>query len=146
MKSLYHDQLLDLARHARKQTNNSLIAPTHSAEVNNPVCGDRVRTFVIVENNIIIEAHAVAKGCALCEAGTGLWLNSVLGHTMSSLPRYHAALANWLTGQEDQFSDLVFPDGLNSFAPVRAIKNRHKCVTLAFSTADRFEKVLKTCS
>ena len=146
MKPIYQDQLLALARHARKQTNIPLIAPTYTAEVNNPVCGDRVRASVIVENNIIVEAHAEAKGCALCEAGTGLWLNSVLNHTMSSLPGYHSALANWLVGQEDQFNDIVFPDGLDSFAPVRAIKNRHKCVTLAFSTAGRFEKVLKTCS
>ena len=78
MKSIYQDQLLALARHARKQTNIPLIAPTYTAEVNNPVCGDRVRASVIVENNIIVEAHAEAKGCALCEAGTGLWLNSVL--------------------------------------------------------------------
>ena len=141
MQSIYQDQLLALARHVREGKNTPLATPTHTAEVNNPVCGDSIRTAIIIENNVIVAAHAEAKGCALCEAGAGLWMNSVVGQAMSSLPVYHATLTAWLTGQEDQSNNIVFADGLDSFAPVRAIKNRHKCVTLAFSTADKFKMV-----
>ncbi len=141
MQSIYQDQLLALARHVREGKNTPLATPTHTAEVNNPVCGDRIRTAIIIKNNVIVAAHAEAKGCALCEAGAGLWMNSVIGQAMSSLPAYHDALTGWLAGQEDQNSNTLFADGLNSFAPVRVIKNRHRCVTLAFSTADKFKKV-----
>ena len=138
MQSIYQDQLLALARHVREQKTTPLESPTHTAEVNNSICGDLIRAAIIIENNVIIAAHAEAKGCALCEAGAGLWLNTVVGQAMSSLPGYHAALTSWLAGQEDQSNIVVFADSLNSFKPVRAIKNRHKCVTLAFSTADEF--------
>lgn len=141
MQSIYQDQLLALARHAREQKTTPLVTPTHTAEVNNAICGDRIRAAIILENDVIVAAHAEAKGCALCEAGAGLWLNSVMGQTMSSLPEYHAALKSWLEGQEDQNNDVVFEFGLDSLAPVQAIKNRHKCVTLAFSTADKFKRV-----
>ena len=139
MQSIYQERLLTLARLVREQANSPLETPTHTAEVNNPICGDRIRATIILENNVIVGTHVEAKGCALCEAGAGLWLNSVLSQTMSSLPGFHAALTSWLAGQEDQNNGVIFSDGLDSFAPVRAIKNRHKCVTLAFSTADKFK-------
>ena len=141
MQSIYQEQILALARHAREQKTVPLQTPTHKAEVNNQICGDHVRVAIIIKNNIIVAAHAEVKGCALCEAGAGLWLNSVVGQTKSSLPAYYAALTSWLAGQKDQNNDVIFADGLDSFAPVQLIKNRHKCVTLAFSTADKFKKV-----
>jgi nitrogen fixation NifU-like protein len=140
MHSIYQDRLLALARYVREQKATPLEKPTHSAEVNNPVCGDYIGASIIIKNNVIVAAHADAKGCALCEAGAGLWLNSVAGQTMSSLTDYHDALTSWLAGQGDQNGNVVFAFGLDSFEPVRAIKNRHKCVTLAFSTADKFKK------
>ena len=141
MQSIYQDQLLALARHMREQKASPLATPTHKAEANNPVCGDHISTSIILENNIIVAAHAKAKGCALCEAGAGLWLKNVVGQTMSSLPAHHAALISWLADENEPNHDVIFADMLEIFAPVRAIKNRHKCVTLAFSTADKFKRV-----
>ena len=74
MQSIYQEQLLALARRVRDNKSIVLSAPTHTAEVNNPVCGDRVLSTIKLENNMIIATHAEAKGCALCEAGAGLWL------------------------------------------------------------------------
>ena len=141
MQSIYQEQLLALARRVRDNNSIALSAPTHVAEVNNPVCGDRVLSTIKLENNMIISAHAEAKGCALCEAGTGLWLDIVVGRNISSLLGYHAALSSWLAGKDDKEISVKFPNGLDSFSPVRPIKNRHKCVTLAFSAADKFKRV-----
>ncbi|MGB1546160.1 MAG: iron-sulfur cluster assembly scaffold protein [Candidatus Puniceispirillaceae bacterium] len=142
MQSIYQDQLLALARRVRDNSSLVLSAPTHVAEVNNPVCGDRVLSTIKLENNMIIAAHAEAKGCALCEAGAGLWLDIVVGQNISSLLSYHAALTSWLAGKDDKEISVKLPtNGLDSFSPVRPIKNRHKCVTLAFSTADKFKRV-----
>ena len=141
MQSIYQDQLLALARRVRDNSSLVLSAPTHVAEVNNPVCGDRVLSTIKLENNMITAAHADAKGCALCEAGAGLWLEIAEGQNISSLLSYHLALTSWLAEQDNTEILLKFPNGLDSFNPVRPIKNRHKCVTLAFSTADKFKRV-----
>ena len=141
MQSIYQDQLLALARRVRDNSSIVLSAPTHAAEATNPICGDRVLSTIKVENNIIIAAHAKAKGCALCEAGAGLWLDIVVGQNISSLPSYHAALTSWLAEKDDTEILVKFPLGLDSFSPVRPIKNRHKCVTLAFSTANKFQRL-----
>ena len=142
MQSLYQDQLLALARVARAGT--ALSAPTHTAEINNPVCGDRIRATLIVDGGRITHAHADAKGCALCEAGAGLWLNTVVGRDMAALPGLYDTLTDWLKANDeagDKSGLDGFSDGLSAFLPVRTIKNRHKCVTLAFATADKFTPV-----
>ena len=141
MQSIYQDKLLALARRARVNSLVELTAPTHRAEVNNPLCGDRILSAIRVENNVIIAAHVEAKGCALCEAGAGLWLDSVVGQNISSLSGYHSALTSWLAEQDDIDPSMKFAETLDSFSAVRPIKNRHKCVTLAFSAADKFNSV-----
>lgn len=135
MQSLYQDQLLALARGVR--ASSALTAPTYTAEVNNPVCGDRIRTALTLVQGLITAAHVEAKGCALCEAGAGLWLKSVVGRDMAALPGLHDALSAWLKGG-DEGAPSAFSSDIDAFQPVRAIKNRHKCVTLAFATADKF--------
>lgn len=135
MQSIYQDQLLALARGARAST--ALSAPTHTAEMNNPVCGDRIRATLAVAGGIITHAHAEAKGCALCEAGAGLWLGMVVGREMAALPGLYDTLTDWLKASQPPRPD-GFSSDIEAFAPVRAIKNRHKCVTLAFATADKF--------
>ena len=141
MHSIYQDKLLALARRVRNDSSAELTSPTHKAEVNNPVCGDRILSTIRVENNVIAAAHAEAKGCALCEAGAGLWLDTVVGQNISSLSGYHSAITSWLAEQDDTDILLKFAKGLDSFSPVRPLKNRHKCVSLAFSTADKFKRV-----
>ena len=135
MQSIYQDQLLALARGARAST--ALSAPTHTAEMNNPVCGDRIRVTLTVAGGTITHAHAEAKGCALCEAGAGLWLGMVVGREMATLPGLYDTLTDWLKAGQAPCPD-GFSSDIEAFAPVRAIKNRHKCVTLAFATADKF--------
>ena len=138
MQSLYQDQLLALARGVR--STSALTAPTHIAEINNPVCGDRIRTSVTVTDGTITHAHAEAKGCALCEAGAGLWLNTVVGRDMTALPGLYDKLTDWLKADTEHRPD-GFSADIEAFIPVRAIKNRHKCVTLAFAAADKFTPV-----
>ena len=137
MQSLYQDQLLALARTAR--SSSALSAPTHTAEVNNPVCGDRIRAGLVVADGVITAAHAEAKGCALCEAGAGLWLETVIGRDIDALPVLSSQLTDWLTSDSPDTAH-SFPASLDAFGAVRQIKNRHKCVTLAFATADKFTK------
>ena len=47
------------------------------------------------------------------------------------LERMRDTLAAWLAGAED--ADIL--EEMGAFAPVRDIKNRHKCVTLAFEAS-----------
>ena len=132
MDALYQEKILAFARSSRE----SEVVPDAdaTATVSNPVCGDRVEVRLkLDENNIVTAASTDVRGCALCEAGAGLFVNMVPGLESASLSGLHANFSGWLAGDDD--NDVSPP--MQDFHPVRNIRNRHKCVLLAFEAAAR---------
>lgn len=125
MDALYQSQLLAYARTARSQT--PLGHVTHSAFVRNPTCGDEVMLSLCVNDNVISDIHVDVKGCALCEAGGGLMIEAAKGAKLSEIAPLHQELKDYLAQHHDA-SDGRF----TAFEAVQNIKNRHKCVLLAF--------------
>ena len=129
MDELYQAQILNLARAAR--ASRDIARPTHHAHAKNTTCGDDVSVFFTLKDNVIDDVHIAALGCALCEAGAGLLLDHAKGKTLSELHEFGAQLTAFLN------HDAVDDNGtLSVFTPVKAVKNRHKCVTLAFQATD----------
>ena len=126
MDTLYQDKIIALAQIARSST--ALPHRDLIATVNNPLCGDRVTVSVSLDEGLISATHVEVKGCALCEAGAGLLHKIAPGTTRNALQNYGINLADWL---KDHLHDIP-PDGAEALSPVRPIKNRHKCILLAF--------------
>ena len=135
MDALYQKALLALAQQTRQSA--SIDAPSHIAGENNPVCGDRVDLSITLDNTRITAAAAEVKGCALCEAGAGLWLEIAPHHTLNEMQALHDKLEVWL---KDGDAELPFLQA-EPLAPIRNIKNRHKCVLLALKAATHFTPV-----
>jgi nitrogen fixation NifU-like protein len=126
MDQLYQDRILAFAKAVRQVP--ELADATHSATVSNPTCGDRVEIRLRVTSGTITAASTHVRGCALCEAGAGLLLEMAPGLSTTALTSLGDELAIWLAGAGES----EIPEAMTAFAPVRAIRNRHKCVTLAF--------------
>ena len=132
MDALYQEKILAFARSSRES--EAVPDADATATVSNPVCGDRVEVRLkLDENNIVTAASTDVRGCALCEAGAGLFVNMAPGLESASLSGLHANFSGWLAGDDD--NDVSPP--MQDFHPVRNIRNRHKCVLLAFEAAAR---------
>ena len=69
-----------IAEHFRRPRNQGpLPDATGSAEVVNPLCGDRIRVAVLVEGGQIAQARFVANACAICIAAASLLTEHVRG-------------------------------------------------------------------
>jgi nitrogen fixation NifU-like protein len=126
MDQLYQERILGFAKVVRQTS--ELGDATHHAMISNPTCGDRVEVRLRVESGSIAAASTTVRGCALCEAGAGLLLELAPGLPASALTSLGDDLGKWIAGDDM----IAIPDAMTAFAPVRAIRNRHKCVTLAF--------------
>lgn len=131
MDQLYQDRILEFARAVRAAS--QIDSPTHQASVSNPTCGDRVDVRLVLKKDVVAETTATARGCALCEAGAGLLISIAATRPKEDLARMRDTLSAWLAGDDTAEID----KGMEVFQPVRAIRNRHKCVTLAFDAAVR---------
>lgn len=82
MPVLYSDLLLDHFRHPRNY--GSLEAPDLSHEAFNPLCGDRIRIELRIEDEIVTEARFKGDGCAISMAAASLLTELIIGKTMIS--------------------------------------------------------------
>ena len=129
-EQLYQTRILAYARTARQQTR--LEGAAYHASVSNPSCGDRVEIDLAVNAaGEITHIGAAAAGCALCEAATGLLVETVIGTHRDEVMTWADRLAPWLKGE----SETLCLEGQEAFTPVRAFTTRHGCVRLPFQAA-----------
>ena len=83
MSELYSDILLDHFRHPRNY--GSLDAADISNEQFNPLCGDRIRLELKLEQAIVSEARFKGDACAICTAAASLLTELVLGKDVNEL-------------------------------------------------------------
>ncbi len=117
LEDLYQSKILEFARMARDI--NLLTDPNVSFTSKNPVCGDEVTIDLIInKDNIISHYGHKVRGCALCEASTGLLSKNVIGLNFKNSFILKENLSFWLNEK--------------NFSPVKKFKNRYKCVLLSF--------------
>src|SRR5262245_29128973 len=83
MPALYSDILLDHFRHPRNY--GSLDAPDISNEQLNPLCGDRIRLELKLEQSIVNAARFKGDGCAISTAAASLLTEMVFGKNVEEL-------------------------------------------------------------
>ena len=81
MEDMYRELILD---HARHQRNWGLLDPNDiDHEVSNPLCGDRLRlTLRLDENGIIAEVGWDGEGCAICLASASMFGEELIGKSL----------------------------------------------------------------
>ena len=131
---LYQKTIL---KHAANATGHcSIDDADHSLMVHNPMCGDRIKVYIKLENGELVDFSHEAKACALCQASA-----SLLGEHFHGLNR--EKLRELLSFIEASLDDVDGPDennwpaskwkDLDVFNVVRDHKSRKTCVTLPFS-------------
>ena len=131
LDALYQAEILELAKRGRAL--KPLTDKTHSARVDNPICGDRITVDLRVEEGVVTEIGAKVQGCALCQAAAGLIAETVTGDSPDALKVGAAEITGFLkTGDE-----LQSWGRLSAFAPVKDMKSRHECVLLPFWAAEK---------
>ena len=108
MQELYQERILELARASKHS--KPIDNPTHRAEKNNAICGDKVIINATIRDNMVYDAHLIVRGCALCEAGAGIWKETAVGKELNELNLLRDELDNFLKNNESlsnkEFCDL----------------------------------------
>ena len=129
MDALYQKQILELAKQSR--TRELDINAPLQASCDNTTCGDRVDISFALKDGTINNIGIKVRGCALCEAGAGLVLTQFEGVKQDTARQMTAQFTRWIGKEQDEAPN----DDMAKFMPVRDIRNRHKCVLLAFQAA-----------
>lgn len=144
---LYPDILLDHHRAPRRA--GRLDAPTHSADGNNPLCGDRVSVTLAIGEGRVLDIRCEVKGCAICRAAGSMMAEAVagreLGEVSALLSRFLLAIADPTATAEapgravagETPADAVEWGPLGALLEARRFPNRRRCASLSWEVLER---------
>lgn len=81
--SIYQNLILDHYRNPRNQ--GELKSHTHTAEANNPTCGDKLGMQILVKNDTIAEVSFSGSGCAISQASASLLTEYIKGKPVEEI-------------------------------------------------------------
>ncbi len=134
LRELYQEVILDHSRHPRHF--GALEGATHVGEGHNPLCGDRVKVYLMVgPDDRIADIKFEGKGCAISQASASLMTGMLVGRTVAEAEELMGGFLHLVKGEEVG-DDLNEEDRemLDVMAGVSAFPMRVKCATLAWHT------------
>jgi nitrogen fixation protein NifU and related proteins len=132
LRELYQDVILDHSRHPRHF--GALDGATHSGEGYNPLCGDRVKVFLRLDDGgRIADVGFEGKGCAISQASASLMTDMLIGRTPEEAEALMAGFLHLVKGEDTELEGEE-RERLEVMAGVSAFPMRVKCATLAWHT------------
>ena len=126
---LYQELIIDHSKRPRNY--HSMVDANRKAEGYNPLCGDKLKLYLKVEDDVVKDASFVGSGCAISTASASLMTESLKGKTkdeaLKLLDKFHELLTTD-TPVSRELGKLVV------FCGVREYPARVKCATLAWHT------------
>ena len=126
---LYQEIIID---HSKRPRNcHTMDDANHRAEGYNPLCGDQLKLFLKLEDDVVKDVSFVGSGCAISPASASLMTESLKGKSreeaLKLLDKFHELLTTD-TPVTKELGKLVV------FCGVRDYPARVKCATLAWHT------------
>ena len=135
LKELYRQLIINHAKHPLnfgKPENESLFA-----EGINPLCGDKIRVYLnIDENNIIDKLHFEGTGCAISIASASLMTSTLTNINKNKATQYVLSLINNLSQTNPSKIDqsIINSQEIEALEGVKNFPSRIKCATLSWQT------------
>jgi nitrogen fixation protein NifU and related proteins len=129
INNLYQELIIDHGTEPR----NCHVMPNsnHDAEGFNPLCGDKIHVYLLLDNDIIKDISFISKGCAISTASASIMSEILMGKTLQEAQNIFLQFQHLLTTEDPAPSGL---GKLIALAGVREFPSRVKCATLAWHT------------
>jgi nitrogen fixation NifU-like protein len=126
LTELYQQVILD---HCKRPRNfHELPAPTCSAQGHNPLCGDQLKLFLVLDGDTIKDISFIGSGCCISKASASLLTESLKGKTRAEVRTLFDQVHEMVTT-----GNVVGDVGkLAVFAGVHKFPARVKCAILAW--------------
>jgi nitrogen fixation NifU-like protein len=131
LRELYQSVILDHNKHPRNFREPE--GTNRSAQGLNPLCGDKVSVYLVVDGERVVDAGFTGAGCAISTASASLMTEVVKGKPIAEIEslfeRFHALVTS------DPTAPATSGDALGKlavFGGVREFPMRVKCATLSW--------------
>ena len=132
LSELYQQVILD---HNKKPRNfQKLEGANRTAEGFNPLCGDQLTVYLLMDEGAVREVSFLGSGCAISKASASMMTQAVKGKTREEARALFDEVHRMVTGELDEESEPNQLGRLKIFAGVRDYPARVKCASLPWHT------------
>lgn len=132
LNDLYQEVILDHNKNPRNF--REIETATKTADGNNPLCGDALRVYVEMENDLVKDVAFKGSGCAISKASASMMTQTVKGKTRTEAETLFTEFQKMVTGELDAEQDENSLGRLKIFAGVLEFPARVKCASLSWHT------------
>ena len=147
LEDLYREIILD---HYRTPRNRGELPtpPAHMTEGFNPLCGDEIKVFLVVEDGKVADIKISGQGCSISQSSASMMSSAVKGKTLAEARAVIRAFKGMMSvhehdiggdgdGAESDRPDEAKEVKLGDLEALRGVVKfpvRIKCATLAWNT------------
>ena len=134
LEDLYREIILDHYKNPRNR--GTLEPPAAHAQGHNPLCGDEIEVFLVVEDGVVSDVKIAGQGCSISQSSASMMSAAVKGKPVEQVRALVSRFKHMMSidegaGEPDTsmaLGDLEALQGVVKF-PVRI-----KCAVLAWNT------------
>ena len=151
LEDLYKEVILD---HYRSPRNRGELPtpPAIMEEGFNPLCGDEVKVYVLVEEKIVKDIRIEGQGCSISQASASMMTESVLDKSLDEAKELVERFKEMMSIHENSLnsSEADSNKAISSMGDLEALKGvvkypiRIKCATLGWNTFDQIIESAKS--
>ena len=145
LEDLYREIILDHYRNPRNRGELET-PPAQMAEGFNPLCGDEVKVFLLIENNRIEDIRIGGQGCSISQSSASMMTSAIKGKTKEEVQQLLRAFKQLMSIHESDLennSDNSHDTAFQNLGDLEALRGvvkfpvRIKCATLSWNTLEQ---------
>ncbi|MGH6953084.1 MAG: Fe-S cluster assembly sulfur transfer protein SufU [Alphaproteobacteria bacterium] len=126
LRELYQELIVEHSSRPRNCTRPA--GANRSAKGHNPLCGDQVEVYLVLEDGLVKDVGFQGKGCAISLASASLMTEALKGKSVDEVRALFERFRRLVTGKDDSTAPDL--DRLMALSGVRSFPVRVKCATL----------------
>jgi nitrogen fixation protein NifU and related proteins len=132
LSDLYQEVILEHNKNPRNF--REIEGADRTADGNNPLCGDALRVYVVMDGDRVADVAFKGSGCAISKASASMMTQAVKGKTKAEAETLFNEFHEMVTGGLDIETDENHLGKLKIFAGVLEFPARVKCASLSWHT------------
>ncbi|WP_342432862.1 Fe-S cluster assembly sulfur transfer protein SufU [Neobacillus sp. FSL H8-0543] len=133
LDNLYRQVIMD---HYKKPRNRGILEDgSHTINMNNPTCGDRIELTFKVEDGKVIDAKFEGDGCSISMSSASMMTQAIKGKNVDEALKLSKIFSDMMQGKE--YADDIDLGDIEALQGVAKFPARIKCATLAWKAMEK---------
>ncbi|WP_223591949.1 Fe-S cluster assembly sulfur transfer protein SufU [Neobacillus bataviensis] len=134
LDTLYRQVIMD---HYKNPRNRGVLEDgSHTIDMNNPTCGDRIRLTLKVVDGIVVDAKQEGEGCSISMSSASMMTQAIKGKKIEEALKLAQIFSDMMQGKDYDDDDIDLGD-IEALQGVCKFPARIKCATLAWKAMEK---------